>query len=216
MFLLAALYIAVIVVWATRVLDHHRFSINNIGVMTQAVSISSQIFTVGILGVLSFIVQLLSSDRMIRSRAPTRPYSIYIFYLISSPTGITVAALHRGLGSWRQGFGTSMVNILKYRHFSFEMVRLIATCAFFASISILHISAPSVITVKPFNASRPFSAVANRMPGSITKLTLSDEFQANVSALVSSIPYLWNQRESGIGQPPGLNKTSVNNNIVGP
>lgn len=67
--LLAVPYIAMIAVWATRLLDHHRFSINAIGSATRAVSISSTVFTVGILGALSFIVQSASSYHMIRSCA---------------------------------------------------------------------------------------------------------------------------------------------------
>lgn len=63
-----ALYVALIIIWATHALDKRPFNITHIGIVTQIVTIAAQAYTVGITIIISFLVQAISCHNIIHTR----------------------------------------------------------------------------------------------------------------------------------------------------
>lgn len=57
----------------------------------------------------------------------------------------SVSTVHHTLSSWREGLGATVLSIVQYRRRS--LIHFTAL-AFFVSMSILHITTPSVITIR--------------------------------------------------------------------
>lgn len=66
--MMICLQVVLIVLWATPVLKNHPFDINKIDIVTQVISIGSQLYIVTKLAVLAYIVQRIAADHAIRQR----------------------------------------------------------------------------------------------------------------------------------------------------
>jgi hypothetical protein len=69
--LLIAFHVTLLVLWVHGTFDRHRFSLQNIGFVTQLIAITTQIFSVLILALLCFGVQAIASDQIVRRRTLT-------------------------------------------------------------------------------------------------------------------------------------------------
>ena len=61
-------YLALVVLWRTRTLDHLLFSLSHIGFISRTISVISQALIVSSLATLTFFAQTLASDRIVRRR----------------------------------------------------------------------------------------------------------------------------------------------------
>jgi hypothetical protein len=77
------------------------------------------------------------------------------------------------------------------------------TLVFFVSISLLHISTPSVVTVHAVDATVPFNSSVIKMPGNLAHISPSDEAKNDLAAAITAIPFLWDQGNSSMGVPMG-------------
>ncbi|KAF9511968.1 hypothetical protein BS47DRAFT_1127892 [Hydnum rufescens UP504] len=187
--LLAAFYLFLIGLWSHHAFDHTLFNISRLGQVNQIVSVLSQAWAVATISVITFTVQAIASDLAIQQRQ-------------------TVAALHDTLSSWL-GVVYAVVALFQSQDHLQTRLRLVLTLVFFVSMTILHISTPSVITVHAINSTVPFNASVVRMPGNLTPIPVSIQTLANLQIVLPSISYLWNHRNSGISLPTGYNGTWV-------
>ena len=119
-----------------------------------------------------------------------------------------MAALHDTLGSWL-GLIYAATALFRSRDRIQTRLRIALALVFFVSISILHVSTPSVINVRTVNSTVAFSLSATKMPGNMAHISVSDQMKNDLQLTVTSLPYLWERKDSGIGLPPGLNGTCV-------
>jgi hypothetical protein len=61
-------YSALLVLWATEALDKHLFSLSRLSLVSQVISVISQALAVSSLAALTFFVQAVAADRIIRQR----------------------------------------------------------------------------------------------------------------------------------------------------
>lgn len=61
-------YLVFLVLWRTRALEHHMFSLAHLTTVSLIISTTSQIASIASLAALTFLVQTLASDRTIRTR----------------------------------------------------------------------------------------------------------------------------------------------------
>jgi hypothetical protein len=108
------------------------------------------------------------------------------------------------LGSWL-GIIYPVVALFQNQDHFQTRLKLFLALAFFVSISSLHISTPSVITVHPINAILPFNSSVIKMPGNLAHIGPSIEAQNDLTPAVGPIPFLWDQRNFSIGLPTGYN-----------
>ncbi|KAF9510664.1 hypothetical protein BS47DRAFT_49631 [Hydnum rufescens UP504] len=193
---LAAFYLVLIGLWSHHLFDHTLFNIARLGQVNQFVSVLSQAWAVATISVIAFTVQAIASDVAIQQYQ-------------------TVAALHDTLGSWL-GVMYAAVALFRSQDHHRTRLRLFLTLVFFASISILHISTPSVITVHAVNSTVPFNASVLKMPGNLSYIRVSDQTLNNLRFILPLIPYLWGQRNSGVGLPMGYNGTTLFSTLATP
>lgn len=62
-------YAALLVLWATNALDRHLFSLSRLSLVSQIISVTSQALAISSLAALTFLVQAVASDRVIRRGA---------------------------------------------------------------------------------------------------------------------------------------------------
>ncbi|KAF9511951.1 hypothetical protein BS47DRAFT_1124939 [Hydnum rufescens UP504] len=187
--LLAAFYLLLIGLWSHHAFDHTLFNISRLGQVNQIVSVLSQAWAVATISVITFTVQAIAVDLAIQQCQ-------------------TVAALHDTLGSWL-GVVYAVVALFQSQDHLQTQLRLVLTLVFFVSMSILHISTPSVITVHAVNSTVPFNASVVRMPGNLSPIPVSSQTLDNLRIVLPSISYLWDQRNSGIPLPTGYNGTTL-------
>lgn len=65
----ACAYLALLVLWGTKVLDKHLFSLSHLSLTSQVISVVSQALVISSLAALTFFVQAVAADRVIRRRA---------------------------------------------------------------------------------------------------------------------------------------------------
>jgi hypothetical protein len=65
-------YSALLVLWTTNSLDRHLFSLSHLSIVSQVTSVVSQALAISSLACLTFVVQAVAADRVIRRRACTR------------------------------------------------------------------------------------------------------------------------------------------------
>jgi hypothetical protein len=136
---------------------------------------------------------------------------IRVFGYLGSLTwilGQTVAALHDTLGSWL-GLVYAGIALFRSRDRIQTRLRLALALVFFICISILHISTPAVITVRAVNSTVPFSSSVIKMPGNLAHISATNQSRDDLHFAITSIPYVWDQRNEKIGLPPGYNETCV-------
>ena len=119
-----------------------------------------------------------------------------------------MAALHDTLGSWL-GLVYAATALFLSRDRIQTRLQIGLALVFFVSIPILHVSTPSVITVRTVNSTVSFSLSATKMPGNMAHISSSYQIRNDLLLTATSIPYLWEQRVFGIDLPPGLNGTCV-------
>lgn len=69
--------IVLIVLWATPTLQHHLFDVSQIDVVTQVISIGSQLWIVAQLAALAYVVQRVAADHAIRQSGPYPAVKFY-------------------------------------------------------------------------------------------------------------------------------------------
>lgn len=132
--------------------------------------------------------------------------------IVSSPIPEqTVAALQDNLDAWK-GLGASVVALWRGRHLGKRLrMRILLVTGFFAATSILQVSTPSVITVNTANVTVISDGLeVNTMPGDIIELNLTHaQWSTDPSAkrIIGTLPLVWNQTDSEVGIPSGLNGT---------
>ncbi|KAF9510671.1 hypothetical protein BS47DRAFT_50025 [Hydnum rufescens UP504] len=166
---LAASYLLLIGLWSHHLFDHTSFSVARLGQVNQFVSVISQAWAVATISVIAFTVQAIASDLAIQHCQ-------------------TVAALHDTLGSWL-GVVYAAVALFRSQDHLQTRLRLFLALVFFVSISILHISTPSVITVHAVNSTVAFDAPVVKMPGNLSHIPVSDQSKADLFLVLPSIPY---------------------------
>lgn len=62
-------YAALLVLWTTNALDRHPFSLSRLSLVSQIISVTSQALAISSLAALTFLVQAVASDRVIRRGA---------------------------------------------------------------------------------------------------------------------------------------------------
>jgi len=62
-------YATLLILWHTNTLDRHLFSLDRLSLVSQLVSVVSQVLAISSLAALTFFVQAVASDRVIRRRA---------------------------------------------------------------------------------------------------------------------------------------------------
>lgn len=65
---LTALYAAIAVLWALKVLEKHLFSVSRVGVITQTIVVVVNVLSGTILPGISFLLQALATDHILRRR----------------------------------------------------------------------------------------------------------------------------------------------------
>lgn len=61
-------YSALLILWATKGLDRHLFSLSRLSLVSQVISVTSQALAISSLAALTFFVQTVAADRIIRRR----------------------------------------------------------------------------------------------------------------------------------------------------
>lgn len=228
--LLTIFYTALIILWATRALDEHIFSINHIGTVQQYLAILGQIWTVPLLAGCTFAVQGIAADKI------TRRGKCVLVHLVIGDSDFqgffieqSVAALNDNLAAW-DGLGASIMALwrsrrLWWRFHSAPQLRnqILLILGFFFSVSMLHITTPSVISVNTRPATAPLILNVTTMPGhfNITRYDLNPdngEWQipsdSELSRVFGAIPFIWLQQNNSIAKPPGVNETFVDYLLV--
>lgn len=210
-FLLAS-YCALAVLWATDALSSRHFDISRVDALSQIVVGSSQTLIIITTAILSFLVHQLASDSILRRRK-SKPVHMLHPITHEGTTGQSVAALHDSLSAWR-GPGSSLISLWRSRRMHVAISLRIATVLlFFSAISTLQLVSPTAIGVDTTNSTTTVSLDANRMAinnASIPALfNISEHVTINSRVLTAlgSLPYVWEQRNSSVGAPPGFNGT---------
>jgi hypothetical protein len=197
--------IALLTLKATHFFEKHPFDLHKITAVSQVASVTTQAYTVIILITLSYAMQIVSSDTIIRRRTSPTLMVRFEKILFNLESGQSVAALQDNLVAWR-GLGSSMLALWRSRELDIRTrLHVLLAFVFFGGVSLLHIVTPSVITVGTFSATRPLSlnvsTMLNIQPWMYSHPTVP---VVSSSPVVSS---LWPQLGTNmtLGLPPGVN-----------
>lgn len=64
-------YVVLLLLWSTRALDKHLFSLTRLSTVSLVLSTSSQVLSISTLAIVTYLAQALASDRTIRAREQT-------------------------------------------------------------------------------------------------------------------------------------------------
>ena len=120
--------------------------------------------------------------------------------------------LYDSLAAW-SGLGAAAIALLRQMRSPVRItLSLVPVVVLYVTVAALHISVPSVLsigTVSIVGDVPPISAI--RMPGNVTAIgynRTSFDYTPELEAVIRSIPYLWEQRNS-TRLPAGWNGTWV-------
>ncbi|KAF9509067.1 hypothetical protein BS47DRAFT_182415 [Hydnum rufescens UP504] len=177
--------IAILLLQATHFFEKHLFDIRKISAVSQIASVTTQASTVIVLIILSYVMQLLASDTIIRRSQ-------------------SLAALHENLAAWR-GLSSSILGVWRSRDLDVRTrFHILLPLAFFSAMSVLHIVTPAVITIGTFNSPLNFSLEVSTAFNISRDMwfglydTYDDPFKV--------VSYMWPQlgTNTTLGLPPGV------------
>ncbi|KAF9513091.1 hypothetical protein BS47DRAFT_1393580 [Hydnum rufescens UP504] len=181
---------ALLTLRATHFFEKHLFDVRKISAVSQIASVTSQACTVITLILLSYAMQIASSDIIVRRRQ-------------------SLAALHDNLMAW-QGLGSSILAVWRSRKLDIRTrLRVLLAFVFFVGVSVLQIVTPSVMTVGTFNATLPISLnVSTMLNIQPWMFSLPSVTSASPTTATSS---LWTQlgTNTTAGLPAGVNGSVV-------
>ncbi|KAF9511353.1 hypothetical protein BS47DRAFT_1363868 [Hydnum rufescens UP504] len=168
---------------ATHFFEKHLFDIRKISTVSVIASITTQACTVIIVITLSYAMQLVASDTIVRR------------------------TLHGNLAAWR-GLGSSILALWRSQDLDVHsQLHIFLAFAFFGAVSVLHIVMPSVITIGTFNSHQNISLEVSTVLN-ITKRMWSYASETSEDPF-AVIPYLLPQLGTStnptVGLPPGVN-----------
>ena len=127
-------------------------------------------------------------------------------------TTLNAPELHDSLGAW-SGLGAAGMALLRqalsHPRITLSVVQVVLL---YAAVATLHITIPSVLSVSTMSTIGDLTPItATRMPGNVTAIGYdlsSEDPSAELQDVITSMPYLWEQRNS-TRLPAGWNGTWV-------
>lgn len=125
---------------------------------------------------------------------------------------LSTLELHDGLGAW-SGLGASVMALLRQARPPAQIsIHVVLVALLYAAVATLHITVPSVLSIGTVSTVGDLASIAaSRMPGNVTIIgydRTGEATSAELQSVITSIPYLWERRNS-TRLPPGWNGTWV-------
>ncbi|KAF8321483.1 uncharacterized protein EI90DRAFT_3131571 [Cantharellus anzutake] len=180
--LLLLTHSALIVLWASGILRHLRFPVDQVNSVQQIIVISTQVWNFLVSAALTLVIQGIMFDIIIHREQ-------------------TLASLHNSLGAWQSFFG-SISALWHARHLDNVLrIRLLLAALFYASASFLQVTTNAAISVAITAAEDPITLNVSQPIGNLSYVIT----ELNMGAVPETVELLWREKDDQIGFPHGIN-----------